>query len=202
MAVDGSPWGLEGKRWLHSSFLLDLLFSKPVATCYPTPRGNNGGASFRKPSLISCGFLGDLWLNWTLCTFQTYRPQRTSGLGSIGYSKAPVPWLVDQWGVAVTPTDQGRSLAVLTQLLHRPAIFTPLSVEIKPVLLVVNWKGERRPALICTSVRGIFLPSSFSLESSGPQAARSLCFQQKRKWMKSRLICSWVNKWLIVVMSE
>lgn len=110
-----------------------------------------------------------------------YRPQRTSGLGSIGYSRAPVPWLVDQSGVAVTPTDQGRFLAVLTPLLHGPANFTPLSVEIKPVLVGVTPKGERRPALICTSVRGIFLPGSFSVESFGPKAARSLCFQHKRR---------------------
>lgn len=42
-------------------------------------------------------------------------------------------------------------------------------------------RSERRPALIWVSVRRIVLPGHFSVESFGPEAARSLFFHQKRK---------------------
>lgn len=68
--------------------------------------------------------------------------------------------------------------------------------------MVVSLRGERRPlTLIWVSVRRIFLPSHFSVESFGPEAARSLFFQLKGKWKERQLICPRVNQCCLQLLS-
>jgi len=98
----------------------------------------------------------------------------------------------------------GRFLTVLTQLLHRPALFTPSSLGIKPVAGGSQSEGWEEAGWLlsgCLS-EGFSYPAISQLSLLALEAARSLFLQPKGKWKERRLICPRVNQCWLQLLSE